>query len=321
MVASLEQRLTEAVGLHIEGRLLDAAWAYFDCVRGLSIAESPYYAQAEEGLRRGDFEGALCRLGELLDESGPLQRSQDARIANRIWNVRSRSLRRVGGLDQMVAVGSAVPVSARFPVRFGCLADADFLNDEALRLWGTILESVPHSKLILLASGAEANALGLLLGKYGLSDEQVSVMSLGAAEAQPLVDVLLDTLPASNPERVCDSLLAGRPVVTRRGAHPANDISERILDSIGCDRWVASDNDAYVSIACSLGTDKQLLALESRSLIERLGHESPLVWAVQALRLRAGLQRSPVRSLPSPGERVFAPGAPLEGTGRHVRVS
>ena len=319
MFAFLEQRLSEAMALHIDGRVVDAAVAYFDIVRGLPVAKSDLLGQCGDGLGQGESSQMLHRLEALLAAPCPFLRIADDRLSSRIWG-NQRSGSRLGDNSRVKPSRFVDPVQARFPVRFGCLADTDPISCDILRLWTSILDSVPGSTLILAPSCRDARELTRRIEGVGLHEHRVSLIGAqqsasGFEDAQALIDVVLDTFPISRPERVCDALAAGRPVVVLETPSPSSAVSARILEAVDRGRWVATSPEEYAEIAHSLGSDKQLLALESRSLLEQAREGSPLDRAVQALRIQSAVRRRWMRRTIIVDQREVAPGLSLEGTG------
>lgn len=62
----------------------------------------------------------------------------------------------------------------------------------------------------------------------------------------------------------------GAPVVVKAGGHFVSRMGASFMTAAGLDDWVASDDDAYVSIAVAKGLDRKGLLQLKRSLRQRL---------------------------------------------------
>jgi len=65
----------------------------------------------------------------------------------------------------------------------------------------------------------------------------------------------LDPFPANGGTTTCDLLWMGVPLVTRQTDAFVGRMGSTFLLGCGHPEWIASSDDAYVSIACSLATD------------------------------------------------------------------
>ena len=63
------------------------------------------------------------------------------------------------------------------------------------------------------------------------------------------IDISLDPFPQNGGVSTWESLYLGVPVVARLGNGTASRISGALLNALGLDDWVASDDDGYLAIA------------------------------------------------------------------------
>ncbi|CAN5452294.1 tetratricopeptide repeat protein [soil metagenome] len=143
------------------------------------------------------------------------------------------------------------------------------VTDRMLAVWGRILAARTDAQLVIMVQertpeDAQAQMLPRLQ-RMGLPLDRIYVspqlpleefMALGT-----VADVALDTSPVSGGTTTLHSLWMGLPVVTLDSPEAAEGSTARTLHALGCDDWVASDEDGYVQRALALlDSPEQLLA-------------------------------------------------------------
>jgi predicted O-linked N-acetylglucosamine transferase (SPINDLY family) len=80
-----------------------------------------------------------------------------------------------------------------------------------------------------------------------------------------LADVFLDTFPYNAHTTTSDALWAGLPVITRTGESFASRVAASLLNSIGLNELVASNQNEYENIAVDLANNvKKLLFIKNK---------------------------------------------------------
>ena len=180
------------------------------------------------------------------------------------------------------------------PLIFGCFSNLAKASPESVILWSSVLNRIPHSKLMLKAKGLdEASVRDRLLDQmasYGVASERIIISSASSRKdylaAYHRIDLMLDTTPFSGGTTTAEALWMGVPVVTLRGPTWAGRICESILSSVGLTELVADTAQQYVEIAVRLTSDVEGLA-ELRSRLRTQLEASPFC---DALRFTGNLE-------------------------------
>jgi predicted O-linked N-acetylglucosamine transferase (SPINDLY family) len=160
------------------------------------------------------------------------------------------------------------------PPRFGCFSRLAKYGPTQIDLFAAVLRAAPGSTLLLRARPfgdahvrAELESRLDAAGIGGRVELRAWAGDLAAAQAEYAeVDVVLDTFPYHGTTTTCDALVAGRPVVSLRGAQPAARVSSSLLAAVGCEHLVATDAAGYLEQAARLVED----AAERKRLAEAL---------------------------------------------------
>jgi len=178
---------------------------------------------------------------------------------------------------------SDVPVGpdrAQGFVRFGSLNNPSKLNDQVLKLWSRVLQSVPESRLLLLvASDQHRSRIRKLFSAAGIEDDRLEFTPhLSRPEYLRLydqIDVCLDPLPYNGITTTLDALSMGVPVVTLAGSTAPGRAGLSILTTAGMPELIARTPDEFIQIASRA---RDLPPLNSgRTEIRRRLTQSPLM--------------------------------------------
>lgn len=170
------------------------------------------------------------------------------------------------------------PSTLQHAVTFGALHDLAALTPEVIALWARLLGSVPGSRLIIAARGADRPAARLpeKFAVAGVDPGRIEALGdLSAASQLRLhgrIDINLDVFPCSGAAAALRSLWMGVPFVTLRGSAFASRNAAGILDEVGLRELVAETEDGYAETAAALARDRERLARlrgELRGRLER----------------------------------------------------
>jgi predicted O-linked N-acetylglucosamine transferase (SPINDLY family) len=174
-----------------------------------------------------------------------------------------------------------LPALERGYVTLGCLNNPCKLTDRTLRLWSRVMQSVPTSRLRLLApSGRHGQRVVQRLTRQGIGSHRVELVPY-RARAEYLryyhdIDLGLDTFPYNGHTTSLDSLWMGVPTVTRVGATSVGRGGLSQLFHLGLTELSADTDDAFVATAVELCENLQKLARLRTQLRARL-EQSPLM--------------------------------------------
>ena len=162
------------------------------------------------------------------------------------------------------------PCLAAGYVTFGCFNALAKVTPAVRALWGRLLRTVPHSRLVVkakpFACASVQRRFLSAMAEQGVASWRVDVRALAERTAEHLgaygaVDVALDTFPYAGTTTTCEALWQGVPVVTMRGGSHAHNVGVSLLAAVGLEReCVAETPDAYVAKCAALAADRAALA-------------------------------------------------------------
>lgn len=149
-------------------------------------------------------------------------------------------------------------------VTFGSYNNYQKVTDRTLRLWKRILDGVPGSRLVMKTmamgdEGLQAQVRARLDG-LGIPADRVQLLGPVASYIDHLaslanVDIALDTFPYNGTTTTCEALLMGVPVIGLVGDRHASRVTVSLLDALGLDELLATNEDDYVTKAVALAGD------------------------------------------------------------------
>lgn len=169
-----------------------------------------------------------------------------------------------------------LPAAKAHAITFVCMNHATKISRTALSLWARILEAVPGSRLLLLATPYAAQRAQVLAffaerGIAGERIEQVGEAPIATYLGRYLrADIALDSLPCAGGTTTCDALWMGVPVVSLVGDRPFSRSGASLLRNAGLSELIARTPDAYVRAAVDLAVDRGRLAALRAGLRDRL---------------------------------------------------
>jgi predicted O-linked N-acetylglucosamine transferase (SPINDLY family) len=177
----------------------------------------------------------------------------------------------------------ALPALSNGFITFGCLNNFCKINEGVLRLWSKVLQTVPASRLLLLApEGSHRRRTLDVLRLEGIASERIEFVSPQPRrkylELYRRIDLCLDTLPYNGHTTGLDSFWMGVPVVTLVGQTIVGRAGLSQSMNLDLPELVAWTPDQYVKIASGLASDLPRLAQLRGTLRQRM-EASPLMEA------------------------------------------
>jgi predicted O-linked N-acetylglucosamine transferase (SPINDLY family) len=175
------------------------------------------------------------------------------------------------------------PCLANGRITFGCLASQYKITEEVIQAWGTILQRVPNSSLILkngalVSPGTRQFVHGLFERHHvcpnrvrldGPSDHYQFLETYGE------IDIALDTFPYNGGTTTTEAIWQGVPVVTFSGDRWAARTSASILQAAALGELVGQGLEEYISLAISLADSPERLLDLRRNMRSQL-RDSPV---------------------------------------------
>lgn len=157
------------------------------------------------------------------------------------------------------------PCMSKGYITFGSFNNLIKVNDVVLETWGTILQQVPESRLLLkCASLDDADIRELFRQKLlslGLPEERFQLRGFSADYLPEYyeMDIALDTFPYPGGGTTCDALYMGVPVVTLGDGSHGGNFGISLLKNIGLDFACSYSVEEYIQKALLLAQDRELL--------------------------------------------------------------
>jgi protein O-GlcNAc transferase len=171
------------------------------------------------------------------------------------------------------------PIRVSGPVTFASFHSLAKLNVSVAALWGSLMEAVPGSRLLIKRAGLQEPWLRKrvisLFEKVGVDPARLILeppsdhRTMLGTYAQ--ADVALDPFPFCGGATTAEALWMGVPVITLAGQAPASRQSLAMLSAIGRSEWIAYDEQSYIQAAIAA-----LGQTETRAELRELVASSPL---------------------------------------------
>jgi len=177
--------------------------------------------------------------------------------------------------DVDVAVGE-LPALKNGYVTFGCLNNTAKDSDEALELWGKVMQAVPNSRLIVSAfAGSPRERILRGLATVGVEAQRVEFV--GWMELKDYlrtygdrIDLGLDPIPYNGGTTTCDALWMGVPMITLAGKLAVGRAGVTLMNQVGLAEFIAESPENYVRIASQWARDLTRLAAVRGRLRQRV---------------------------------------------------
>jgi predicted O-linked N-acetylglucosamine transferase (SPINDLY family) len=173
------------------------------------------------------------------------------------------------------------PSSVTGSVTFAALNKLLKVTPTMIRTWSLILDALPGSLLMTLASESAAAdpSIRELFERNGIASDRLVTVGRMSRERYlrqyQSADVALDTFPYNGHTTTCDALWMGVPVVTLAGDTHVSRAGLDVLTTVGLEALVTRTPDQYVRVAVDLARDRPRLNELRRTLRQRM-RASPL---------------------------------------------
>lgn len=167
---------------------------------------------------------------------------------------------------------SALPCLKNNYITFGSFNNFSKVNREVLKVWNTILNKIPNSKIILKHSIFDSeegidfvkNEIKSLGGDYeryefrGFSENYLSEYND--------IDIALDTFPYTGGATSLEAMMMGVPIVTLAGDRHGSRFGVSFLENLNLSELIAKNQDDYANIAVALANDTELFSILRQNL-------------------------------------------------------
>jgi protein O-GlcNAc transferase len=195
------------------------------------------------------------------------------RMADTFWCYDPAGMGKIDGISP-----NPLPALTNGYVTFGCLNHCVKVSDRTLDLWRQVLESVPDSRLVILAPHGRHRAH--ILDQLGMRESRIEFLDFAPRERYlqyyHRIDLGLDAIPYNGHTTSLDSMWMGVPVVTVLGSTVVGRAGWSQLCNLNLRELAAQREADFAPIAAGLARDLPRLQ-ELRSTLRGRMEKSPLM--------------------------------------------
>jgi len=178
---------------------------------------------------------------------------------------------------------------------FACFNASYKINSPSFNRFLSVLDQTPDSVLWLLSGPEHADQrLREQAAQAGIAADRLVFLAklphLDYLARYEHVDLFLDTLPYNAHTTASDALWAGCPLLTLAGETFAGRVAASLLQHAGLPELVTEDEDSFVALAVSLGSNHEALQLLRHHLQQQRRHGKLFDMAGYAADFRRAVQ-------------------------------
>lgn len=176
--------------------------------------------------------------------------------------------------DQRAFEPTPLPFQRNGYITFGTLSRSVRLNHHVVKVWASILDALPDSRLVINSGDfkdpAVQDEMASRFERYGIERSRLLIgYSSPAAAALATIDIGLDCFPHNSGTTLIETLYMGIPYITLAGRPSIGRIGSSILHAAGHPEWIAHTELEYAQKAIILAHDiEQLLHLRQHMRAE-----------------------------------------------------
>ena len=149
-------------------------------------------------------------------------------------------------------------------ITFGSLNKLQKINNEVIKLWSQVLNSVSNSRIIIKCDEfANDEIKKNILGKFkknGVSSDLISLLGKLEKREEAIklynsIDINLDTFPFQGNTTTCEAAWMGVPTLTLKGDRFLFHFGEAINANLGLKDWIAENKKDFVEKSKKLTED------------------------------------------------------------------
>lgn len=164
------------------------------------------------------------------------------------------------------------------PLTFGSFNNVPKLTPHTIKLWSTILNELPESRLVLKApSFKDESAIRVFRERFekeGVAAERIEFRGpVGLTEMMAEyadIDIALDPVPYNGGTTTLQAMWMGVPVVAKAGNNFVSRMGASFMTAAGLTEWVADNDAEYVGVAVRMASDRKALLELKQNMRERL---------------------------------------------------
>ena len=167
----------------------------------------------------------------------------------------------------MTEINKSAPFERRGFVTFGSFNNYLKYNNNLIKTWSSILNSINNSKILLIYNGIDSPEIKQSIiydfSKFGVSENQIILK--GFMERKDLlemyndVDIALDPFPYNGGSTSFEASWMGCPLLTKKGKTFLSRCGESININLNMREMIAEDEQDYINKAVQIADNKEIL--------------------------------------------------------------
>lgn len=164
-------------------------------------------------------------------------------------------------------INKSAPFERRGFVTFGSFNNYLKYNNNLIKTWSSILNSINNSKILLIYNGIDSPEIKQSIiydfSKFGVSENQIILK--GFMERKDLlemyndVDIALDPFPYNGGSTSFEASWMGCPLLTKKGKTFLSRCGESININLNMREMIAEDEQDYINKAVQIADNKEIL--------------------------------------------------------------
>ena len=167
----------------------------------------------------------------------------------------------------MTEINKTAPFERRGFVTFGSFNNYLKYNNDLIKTWSSILNSINNSKILLIYNGIDSPEIKQSIiydfSKFGVSENQIILK--GFMERKDLlemynnVDIALDPFPYNGGSTSFEASWMGCPLLTKKGKTFLSRCGESININLNMREMIAENEQDYINKAVQIADNKEIL--------------------------------------------------------------
>jgi predicted O-linked N-acetylglucosamine transferase (SPINDLY family) len=175
----------------------------------------------------------------------------------------------------MTEIKKIAPFERRGFVTFGSFNNYLKYNNNLIKTWSSILNSINNSKILLIYNGIDSPEIKQSIindfSKFGVSEDQIILKDFlerkDLLEMYNDVDIALDPFPYNGGSTSFEASWMGCPLLTKKGKTFLSRCGESININLNMREMIAENEQDYINKAVQIANDKEILLNLRKNLL------------------------------------------------------
>ena len=175
----------------------------------------------------------------------------------------------------MTEIKKTAPFERRGFITFGSFNNYLKYNNNLIKTWSSILNSINNSKILLIYNGIDSPEIKQSIindfSKFGVNEDQIILKDFlerkDLLEMYNDVDIALDPFPYNGGSTSFEASWMGCPLLTKKGKTFLSRCGESININLNMREMIAENEQDYINKAVQIANDKEILLNLRKNLL------------------------------------------------------